>query len=91
MDSIAVVLGNPITVGAVASFLLKILKGVGWFPVFENQPLRSRVVVAVMCLLINSLVNYMQGVFVADWVLVGETFMSYLTAAATYDHIFKSR
>ena len=90
MEVVAVLAGSSITLGVAASSVVFLLKKVSWFPVFQNQPMRSRLVVAVACLLLNILSQYINGQPIMDWATGLETFVSYLTAAATYDHLFKS-
>lgn len=87
---IATIAGNPITVGAIASTVVLLLKKTPWYPLFKNQPMRSRTTVAVICLAITALIQYIEGGVIIDTATAFNAFLSYVTAAATYDHFFKS-
>lgn len=80
-----VVLAGTLTVGAVASFLAQMLKTAGYLP---KNPLMIRGFVALACLALSAAYGYLTGTL--DVATLGSSLMSYFTAAAAYDHLFKS-
>ena len=87
---IAIIAGNPITLGAVASGVVWILKRTPYFPLWTNQKWRSRLTVAVTCVGLTALAQYLEGGVVIDLATTFNLLVSYVSAAATYDHLFKS-
>jgi len=86
MENVATFAGYTVTVGAVASFLAQYLKK-DWFP-SEYRAALCRIFVAITCVGIHAVGAYVQGLPITVETLVMSA-LSYLSAAATYDHIFK--
>ncbi len=85
---VASFLGISVPMGSIAAFVVQILKRTPWVPVFEGQPARLRIVVAVISLGLNLLAMYLAGEPL-DLSVLGQTFVSYVTAAAAYDHVLR--
>lgn len=83
MDSLVVV--GTLTVGAVATFTVELLKKLSWFP---QNPVAYRVTTAVLCLLLNAGATIATG-GTLDVMTLTEAFLSYLTATAAYVHVKK--
>lgn len=87
MDTVAVIAGQTITVGIIASFLTQFLKNAPWFPVNEGDTVELRGVVALLCLAINVGTSYVTTHQVPELQVVLMSLMSYFAASANYVHI----
>lgn len=88
MDAITQIAGQTITVGTIATFTAQFLKGRAWFPEAYRTAV-VRLLVAAICVVVNVGVAYVSGEPIGASPLL-EAFLSYLTAAAAYDHLFKN-
>lgn len=86
MENVAVIAGQTITVGAVATLLAQWLKGKEWFP---QSALLIRVSVALVCVLVSGLSSLTQGAPISLETLLA-AFFSYTVAATAYDHLWKA-
>lgn len=79
-----IVLSGSIGVGAVASAVAELLKGLHWIPANRRV---VRLLVAFICLAMNAGAAYYNRTL--DYATLIPTFLSYVTAVANYDHLFK--
>jgi hypothetical protein len=78
---------SSVAVGVVASILVEISKRTPWIPLWKGHVKEIRLVVATLCVLLNVLIVYLTG-GTYDWTILIQSFISYVSSAATYDHLF---
>lgn len=86
---VAQIAGYTVTMGMVVAVLVEIAKRVPQIPLWRGQVWRIRLVVAGLCLGLNVLGMWLLGQPI-DLMVLLPTFLSYASAAATYDHVFSA-
>jgi len=81
-------MGQTITVGLVASWTLEGLKRFGLFDDIVGKKLLLRAIVAAACVGLSLTSSVLNG-SMPGWETLFESLLSYMVAAANYDHVFK--
>lgn len=84
------IIGTPLSLGIFVSGLAQIIKQSPVLPfVQKGKPWMIRLTVAVLALFVQVAANYLKGAPLSGDLLLN-SFVTYVTAAASYDHIFKN-
>jgi len=89
MDSLLIV-GTPLTIGIVASGLAELLKRAPYLSFIRpGKPWTIRATLAIVCVLLQAIFNYANGVAMSVDVLT-QAAIDYYAASVAYTHLFKA-